>query len=66
MTMPHAAASMPGIQASPSGTIGRAGANSALAVAAALFLAVLIVEAVIVITGAPSAADLSSLYLSAT
>ena len=66
MTMTHAAASTPVTQASPSGTVGRGGTNSALAVAAALFLAVLIVEAVIVITGAPSAADLSSPYLIVT
>jgi hypothetical protein len=40
----------------------RAGADTALAIAVALFLAVLIVEAVIIATNPPSAADLGSFY----
>jgi hypothetical protein len=62
MTITHPAPSTPGIQASFHGV----GANAALAVAVALFLAVLIVEAAIIVIGAPSAADLGSLYLITT
>jgi hypothetical protein len=62
MAITHATTLRSGIQASPH----RAGGNAGLVVAAALFLAVLIVEAVIIVTGAPSAADLSSLYLFTT
>jgi hypothetical protein len=62
MAITHATTLRSGIQASRH----RAGANAGLVVAAALFLAVLIVEAVIIVTGAPSAADLSSLYLFTT
>lgn len=66
MTVTHATPSTPEVRALPGGIVRRAGANTVLAVATALFLAVLIVEAVIVITGAPSAADLGSLYLITT
>jgi hypothetical protein len=62
MTVTYATSSTPRFEASPH----RAGADTALAVAVALFLAVLIVEAVIIATNAPSAADLGSLYLSTT
>jgi len=52
------ATSTPGIRASSHGV----GANATLVVAVVLFLAVLIVEAAIIVAGAPRAADLSSLY----
>jgi len=62
MTVIHATPSTPGIQA----LLHRVGANAALTVALALFIAVLIVEAVIIVSGAPNAADLGSLYLITT
>jgi hypothetical protein len=62
MTITHATTLRPSVQASPD----RAGANAGLVVAAALFIAALIVEAAIIVTGAPSAADLSSFYLFTT
>jgi hypothetical protein len=62
MTVAHVMPSTPEIKAFPR----RAGANATLAVAAALFLAVLIIETAIIFTGAPSAADLNSLYLFTT
>jgi hypothetical protein len=62
MTITRATALRPGIQPSSR----RASANAGLVVAAALFLAVLIVEAAIIVTGAPSATDLSSFYLFTT
>jgi len=66
MTVTNAARSMKGIEGLPQGAVRNTNANATLAVAAALFIAVLIVETVIVITGAPRAADLSSLYLFTT
>ncbi len=66
MTVTHAMPSTPRIRALPRGADRNAGANWALAVAVALFLAVLIVEAVIIVTAAPNAADLGSLYLITT
>jgi hypothetical protein len=66
MTVTHAMPSTPKIQALPRGAVVRSAASGGLAVAAALFLAVLIVESVIVIAGAPNAADLGSLYLITT
>jgi hypothetical protein len=62
MAVAHAMPSRPGIETLPR----RAGANAALVVAVALFVAVLVVEAAIIITGAPDAADLGSLYLITT
>ena len=61
MTVSHATLT-PGIRTSSH----RVGANAALVVAVALFFAVLIVEAAIIVAGAPNAADLSSLYLITT
>jgi hypothetical protein len=66
MTDTRAMPLTPGIRALPRGANRRAGARTALAVAAALFLAVLIIESVIVVTGAPNAADLGSLYVITT
>ena len=66
MTVTHATRSMKGIGALPRGAVRDTGANATLAVAAALFIAVLIIETVIIITGAPRAADLSALYLFTT
>ena len=62
MTVTHVMPSTPGIKALPR----RPGTNAALVVAAALFIAVLIIEAVIIITGAPDVTDLGSLYLFTT
>jgi hypothetical protein len=62
MTVTHPAPWTPGIHA----LFHRVGANAVLAVAVALFLAVLIVEAAIIVIGAPSAADLRSLYVITT
>jgi hypothetical protein len=62
MTVTRTMPSTPGLQALSH----RAGANVALGVAAALFLAVLIIEAAIIFTGAPSAIDLGLLYLITT
>jgi hypothetical protein len=58
MTVTHAASSTPRFRASPR----RADLDPALAVAVVLFLAVLIVEAVIIVTNAPSVVDLGPLY----
>jgi hypothetical protein len=58
MTITHATSSTPRFQALPH----RAGADTALAIAVALFLAVLIVEAMIIATNPPSTADLGSFY----
>jgi hypothetical protein len=62
MTITHATSSTPRFGALPR----RDSANTALAVAVALFLAVLIVEAVIIFTNPLSADDLGSLYLITT
>jgi len=62
MTVAHVMSSTPGIKTLPR----RAGANATLVVAAVLFVVVLIIEAAIIITGAPDAADLGSLYLFTT
>ena len=62
MAVTRATFSTPGFQASPH----RAGVDTALTVAVALFLAVLIVEAVIIATNAPGAADLEAHYLITT
>lgn len=62
MTVTHVMPSRARIKALPR----RARANATLMVATALFVAVLIIEAVIIIAGAPDAADLGSLYLFTT
>jgi hypothetical protein len=66
MTATHTIPSTPRIKVFPRCADRNAGADTGLAVAVVLFLAVLIVEAVIIILGSPSATDLGSLYLITT
>ena len=66
MTLIHAVSSTLGARAWPQGAGRSARANSGLAAAIVLFLAVLIVEAVIIVTSPPSVSDLGSLYLITT
>jgi hypothetical protein len=66
MTVTHTIPSTPRIRTLPRSADRNAGVKPGLAVAVVLFLAVLIVDAVIIVSSAPSASDLGSLYLITT